>query len=153
MLKFLMSAALTVALSFLPEVGFSFPRRVIIINNSPTVIVPPAGNYGTVIVNPTSPYRTGIIDPFNNYNTTIVSPSSSYRTGIIDPFNNYNTTIVSPSRLYRTGIINPINNYGTVIVNPVNVNPIQQPSCGSVIMGSSIASPVPVNSSTGLSCR
>ena len=107
MLKFLsLSAALSVALvSFLPEVGFSFPRRVVIINNSPTVIVPPASNYGTVIVN--------------------------------------------PSRRYRTRIVDPINNSGTEIVNPT----FQQPSCGSVIMGSSIPSPVPVNPNTGLSCR
>jgi hypothetical protein len=127
MLKFLgFTAALSVAcVTFLPEVAFGLPP-VVDINNSPTVI----------------------LDPINNYDRVIVNPINRFPTRRIYPINNYGTVNVYPNNRFPTRRVYPINNYGTVNVNP---NP-QQPSCGSMIYGSPIPSPVPVNPYTGHRC-
>lgn len=133
MLKLLrLSTALAVALvPFLPEAAFSLPS-VAQVNNSQTVILDPVNNSGRVIGYPVNRFPTGVSYPVNNYGRV---------TGY-------------PVNRFPSGASYPINNFGTVIINPNNVNPTpQQSSCGSMIIGSSIPSPVPVDAYTGRFCR
>lgn len=133
MLRFLLlSVTITAALvPFLPKVAFGLPA-VVDINNPPTVILDPNSNSGTVIGNPINRVPTGVVYPINNSGTVIGNPINRV----------------------PTGVVNPINNFGTVIINPTNVNPpVQQSSCGSMVFGSPIPSPVPVDAYTGRLCR
>jgi len=127
----ILTNALFAVVSFMPKVAFGLPS-VGNINNSPTASLAQNSYPSTVIVGPGNSYPTGTVYPNSYPNTVIVGPGNSYPTGTIYP-----------------------NSYpGAVIVKPNRVNPpSEQSSCGGIIFGSPIPSPVPVNPYTGGFCR
>lgn len=138
MLK-LFSKTVSVAVAiFIPGVAFALP--VVTINNPQPIIDPFYSSQP-------------IIDPY--YGIQPVIPQSIYgsQTVIVNPSRRTNTVIVSPSNGSQTVIVNQGKRSQTVIVNPNNSYPIfGQSNCSSMIMGSPIPSPVPMNTQTGRFC-
>ncbi len=149
----ILTNALFAVVSFMPKVAFGLPS-VGNINNSPTASLAQNSYPSTVIVGPGNSYPTGTVYPNSYPNTVIVGPGNSYPTGTVYPNSYPNTVIVGPGNSYPTGTIYPNSYPGAVIVKPNRVNPpSEQSSCGGIIFGSPIPSPVPVNPYTGGFCR
>ena len=77
------------------------------------------------------------------------------RNSINDPFNSYYPGVYSPgfnSSGFPSSTVIVAPRARTVIVNP-GFNNSYRPTCGSVVYGSPIVSPIPVDPFTGLACR
>jgi len=107
-----------------------------------------------VIINSTS-YPQWIVDQNPNGIGEVVNPLYRSSYSIVSPVNGSNTVRTSSFGSYPSSrSIYPIGGTPIVIINNVNIYPsYAEPVCSTVILGSPIPSPVPINRKTGAFCR
>lgn len=138
-----LGAALSIAITTsMPGVVLA-NQAVITINSSQTGFIDPYYGSQSGFVNPYYGSQPVYVDPYYGSQPVIVNPGRRSQTVIVNPSN---TVIVNPGRRSPTVIVSPGNTYP-------GYNPIfPQSNCSSMIMGSPIASPVPMNTISGRFC-
>lgn len=105
-----------------------------------------------LIINSTS-YPQSIVDADSN--SQVVNPLYRSSYSIVSPVNGSNSVTTSSFNSYpNSRSVYPVGGTQVVIINNVNIYPsYSEPTCSTVILGSPIPSPVPINRRTGAFCR